>query len=261
MAAGIAAAGGRSRNPAVPGRCRSGSAIVALRAFCGLLVVCAGCTSSPGEATSASRPAASPAETLLLKPVDRGRLSSAYGIRFHPILKRRQMHPGIDWAAPRGTAVRAAGHGIVVEAGRFGAYGHYVRIEHGATVATTYAHLEQYAPGLRVGRRVRQGDLIGRIGTTGRATGPHLHYEVLVAGQQVDPLAVSPIVSAHASDSSAPGPDAGSEGELGIGGPNTSAEDAETANSTLPETEDLRSLPPDAPGGMIRIEDLLNLHR
>ena len=259
MAAGIAADGGRSKNLATPGRCRSGSGIDGVRALCGLLIVCAGCTSSPGEATSAGRSASLPADTLLLKPVDRGRLSSAYGIRFHPILKRRQMHPGIDWAAPRGTAVRAAGHGIVAEAGRFGAYGHYVRIEHGATVATTYAHLERYAPGLRVGRRVRQGDLIGRVGTTGRATGPHVHYEVLVAGQQVNPLAVSPIVSADASDSSAPVPDAGSEGELGIGGPNTSAEDAATGNSPSPEDQDLRSLPPDAAGGMIRIEDLLSL--
>ena len=259
MAAGIAAGGGRSKNLAMPGRCRSGSGIDAVRALCGLLIVCAGCTSSPGEATSAGRHASLPADTLLLKPVDRGRLSSGYGVRVHPILKRRQMHPGIDWAAPHGTAVRAAGHGLVVEAGRYGAYGHYVRIEHGATVATTYAHLERYAPGLRVGRRVRQGDLIGRVGSTGRATGPHLHYEVLVAGKQVDPLAVSPIASPHASDAAAHVAEAGSEGELGIGGPNTSAEDAAPGNPPSPENQDLRSLPPDADGGMIRIEDLLSL--
>src|SRR5918994_6548330 len=118
MAAGIAADGGRSRDLAMPGRCRSGSGIDAVRALCSLLIVCAGCTSSPGGAPSAGRPAALPADTLLLKPVDRGRLSSAYGIRIHPILERRQMHPGIDWAAPRGTAVCAAGHGLVVEGGR-----------------------------------------------------------------------------------------------------------------------------------------------
>jgi murein DD-endopeptidase MepM/ murein hydrolase activator NlpD len=257
--AGIAGGGGGSGNLAVPGRWRPGSPVDMVRWLCALLAVCASSISSPGEATSAGRPAFLPADTLLLKPVDRGRLSSGYGVRLHPILKRWQMHPGIDWAAPRSTAVRAAGHGIVVEAGRFGAYGLYVRIEHGATVATTYAHLERYAPGLRPGRRVRQGDLIGRVGSTGRATGPHLHYEVLLAGHQVDPLAVSPIVSAHASDSPAPVADAGSAGELGIGGPNTMAEDVETGTSPSPQNQDLRSLPPDAAGGMIRIEDLLRL--
>jgi murein DD-endopeptidase MepM/ murein hydrolase activator NlpD len=258
MAAGIAAGGGHSRSPASPGRCRS-SSIDALRAFCGLLVLCAGCASSSGEATSASRPAALRPDTLLLKPVDRGRLSSAYGIRFHPILKRRQMHQGIDWAAPRGTPVRAAGHGVVIAAGRFGAYGHYLRIEHGSTVATTYAHLERYAPGMRPGRRVRQGDLIGRVGSTGRATGPHLHYEVLVADRQVDPLAVSPVVSAHAPEPPAAVADAGSESELGIGGPNTIAADDETSDPTLAAGQDLQALPLDADGGMIRIEDLLRL--
>jgi murein DD-endopeptidase MepM/ murein hydrolase activator NlpD len=258
MAAGIAG-GGRLRNPAAPGRCRSNSSIGALRAFCGLLVLCAGCTSSPGEATSASRPASLRADTLLLKPVDRGLLSSAYGIRFHPILKRRQMHLGIDWAAPRGTPVRAAGHGVVVAAGRFGAYGHYLRIEHGSTVATTYAHLERYAPGVRPGRRVRQGDLIGRVGSTGRATGPHLHYEVLVADHQVDPLAVAPIMSAHAPRAPAAIAEADSESELGIGGPNTIAADDETSNPAMSAGQDLRSLPLDADGGMIRIDDLLRL--
>jgi Peptidase family M23 len=136
--------------------------------------------------------------TLLLKPIDQGRLSSGYGVRYHPILKRRQMHLGIDWAAPRGTPVRAAGHGVVVAAGRFGAYGHYVQIDHGGAIATAYAHLERYAPGLRPGRAVRQGEPIGGVGSTGRATGPHLHYEVLIAGRQIDPLAFPPTVVARA---------------------------------------------------------------
>jgi hypothetical protein len=259
MAAGIV---GRRRlgNPVAAEPCRSANSIGAWRAFCGLLVLCAGCTSSPGEATSAGRAVPMRADTLLVKPVDRGRLSSAYGVRYHPILKRRQMHPGIDWAAPDGTAVRAAGHGLVVEAGRYGAYGHYVRIEHGATVATTYAHLERYAPGLRPGRRVRQGDLIGRVGSTGRATGPHLHYEVLVAGRQVDPLAVPLIRSAEAPDHlSADAAESGTEGELAIGGPNTIAAEAETGDAALADDRDLRALPLDADGGLIRIEDLLDL--
>jgi murein DD-endopeptidase MepM/ murein hydrolase activator NlpD len=135
------------------------------------------------------------ADSLLLKPVDRGRLSSAYGPRYHPILKRRMMHLGVDWAAPRGTPVRAAGHGMVSGFGPFGAYGRYLRIEHGAEVATAYAHLERFAPGLRPGQLVRQGDLIGHVGSSGRATGPHLHYELLVGGRQVDPLARAPTVA------------------------------------------------------------------
>jgi murein DD-endopeptidase MepM/ murein hydrolase activator NlpD len=257
MAAGIAAGVGRLGNPVAWGH-RSASRIGGLRAFCGLLVVCAGCTSNPGEATSASRAVSLHADTLLLKPVDRGRLTSAYGIRYHPILKRRLVHPGIDWAAPRGTAVRAAGHGVVVAAKRFGAYGHYLRIEHGSAVATTYAHLERYAPSLRPGRRVSQGDLIGRVGSTGRASGPHLHYEVLVAGRQVDPLAVSPIARGHDADSPAPVPEPGSEGELGIGGPITIAADAETSHSASPVDQDLLL---DADGGLIRIEDLLSHYR
>jgi len=132
------------------------------------------------------------ADSLLLKPVDRGRLTSGYGPRRHPILKRRIMHRGIDWAAPRGTPVRAAGHGLVSALGPLGSYGRYLRIEHGGRVATAYAHLERFAPGLRPGHAVRQGDLIGFVGNSGRATGPHLHYELLVAGRQVDPLGFAP---------------------------------------------------------------------
>ena len=115
--------------------------------------------------------------------------------RQHPILKRPMMHWGIDWAAPRGTPVRAAGHGVVRAAGPFGSYGRYLRIDHGGTVATAYAHLEGFAPGLRPGHPVRQGDLIGYVGSSGRATGPHLHYELLIAGRQVDPLALARAVA------------------------------------------------------------------
>jgi murein DD-endopeptidase MepM/ murein hydrolase activator NlpD len=201
------------------------------------------------------------ADTLLLKPVDLGRLSSGYGLRYNPILKRQQTHRGIDWAAPRGTPVRAAGDGVVVATRRAGAYGRYVEIDHGRTVATVYAHLARYAPNLRPGRRVRQGDLIGVVGTTGRATGPHLHYEVLIGAAQVDPLAVAPIVSAQPPNAPAPVPD-GSDGELGIGGPATTvAADAETSDSAGPTAQYLRALPLDADAGVIRIEDLLRLHR
>ena len=166
----------------------------ALAVVYGLLLLCAGC---------ASRPAPLPlmADTLLLRPVDQGRLSAAYGARRHPILERRMMHRGVDWAAPRGTPVRAAGDGLVSAQGPLGAYGRYLRIEHGGTVATAYAHLERFAPGLRPGHLVRQGDLIGFVSSSGRATGPHLHYELLIAGRQVDPLAFAPAVAeAHGPD-------------------------------------------------------------
>jgi murein DD-endopeptidase MepM/ murein hydrolase activator NlpD len=141
-------------------------------------------------------------DSLLLKSVDRGRLSSAYGMRYNPITKRRQMHRGIDWAAPRGTAVRAAGDGVVVAAGRLGTYGHYLRIDHGGRVATAYAHLGGYARGLRPGRRVRRGDLIAQVGSSGRATAPHLHYEILIAGRQVDPIAAAALAAARRPDPS-----------------------------------------------------------
>ncbi len=251
----IAASSGRWRNLAQYGD-RSRNSIAAVRALCGLFVLCAGCAWNPGEAVSADRPAPSiPAsETLLLKPVDSGRLSSGYGPRYNPILKRRQMHRGIDWAAPRGTPVRAAGNGVVVEIDRSGAYGRYLRVDHGRMVSTVYAHLQSYAPGMRPGRRVRQGDIIGRTGSTGRATGPHLHYEVLVANRQIDPLAVRPILNAHAPRQPVLEADAA---ELGIGGPATTiAGDTESADR-VKHARSLDALSLEVDGGMIRIDDLL----
>jgi murein DD-endopeptidase MepM/ murein hydrolase activator NlpD len=185
MAAGIGASAGAKGRGYATVRGPEPGATGFRMLCCLLLVLCAGCTSSRRDAPLL-------ADSLLLMPVDRGRLSSAYGMRYHPILKRPEMHRGIDWAAPRGTPVRAAGHGTVVAAGRWGGYGHYLRIDHGGRVATAYAHLDRFAPGLRPGRLVRQGELIGDVGSTGRATGPHLHYEILIAGRQVDPLALVP---------------------------------------------------------------------
>ena len=192
MAAGIGAgAGARGSVGGHPASRRAGQGGTGFRLLCCLLLaLCASCTPSRREA-QVSREGPVVADTLLLKPVDRGHLSSPYGMRYHPILQRREMHRGIDWAAPRGTPVRAAGHGTVVAAAAWGSYGHYLRIDHGGEVATAYAHLERFAPGLRPGRLVRQGDLIGAVGSTGRATGPHLHYELLIAGRQVDPLALA----------------------------------------------------------------------
>jgi murein DD-endopeptidase MepM/ murein hydrolase activator NlpD len=199
------------------------------------------------------------ADTLLLKPVDSARLTSGYGPRSNPVLKRRQMHRGIDWAAPRGTPVRAAGNGVVVAIERSGAYGRYIEIDHGGTVATVYAHLHRFASGMRVGRRVRQGDLIGRIGSTGRATGPHLHYEVLVAGRQIDPFAVRPIINAHAPRRGAFVLQARADDELGIGGPTTILADDDAGEPPELPAQGLSALPVHADGAMIRMDDLLKL--
>jgi hypothetical protein len=255
-AAGIAPSGGRVGNPVASGRRRS--SIKAVRALFAFLTVCAGCALISGETVAGSRSAG--AGTLLLKPIDSGRLTSDYGPRYNPVLKRRQMHRGIDWAAPRGTAVRAAGNGLVVAIERSGAYGRYVEIDHGRSVTTVYAHLHRYASGLRVGDRVRQGDMIGRAGSTGRATGPHLHYEVLVADRQIDPFTVRPIMSAQAPRRGLFVLQSGAEAELGIGGPTTTIADAEAGDPPELPARGLGALPLDADGALIRIDDLLRLY-
>ncbi|MDP6389175.1 MAG: peptidoglycan DD-metalloendopeptidase family protein [Alphaproteobacteria bacterium] len=124
---------------------------------------------------------------LLRTPIDGARLSSGYGRRRHPILGYTRMHRGLDFAASRGTPIYAAGKGVVEVAGRNGGYGRYIRIRHNGTYKTAYAHLRRFARGVRKGRRVRQGQIIGYVGTTGVSTGPHLHYEVFRAGRQVNP--------------------------------------------------------------------------
>jgi murein DD-endopeptidase MepM/ murein hydrolase activator NlpD len=255
MAAGNGG-GGRSGNPAAPGKCgRSRGGARALRALLGLmLVLCASCTSRPDEATVVAIRHDVPlmTDSLLLKPVDRGRLTSGYGIRYNPISKRRQKHLGIDWAAPRGTAVRAAGDGVVAAVERRRGYGHYLRIDHGGTIETAYAHLERYASGIRPGQVVHQGDLIAKVGSSGRATGPHLHYEVLVAGLQVDPLAFAAPQLAQAPEP------AELEGELAIGGPDLAAD--ELADQPAPsDSEPVAAAPPERIGAssIVWVKDLL----
>ena len=123
-------------------------------------------------------------------PIDGARLSSTFGKRKHPILGYTRMHKGVDFAAPRGTPVYAAGHGTVVYAGRKGGYGNYIKLRHNGTYETAYAHLKGFARGVSKGKRVEQGQVIGYVGTTGRSTGPHLHYEVMMSNNQVNPLRV-----------------------------------------------------------------------
>jgi murein DD-endopeptidase MepM/ murein hydrolase activator NlpD len=125
---------------------------------------------------------------LMRTPIEGARLSSRFGMRRHPILGYNRMHKGMDFAAPSGTPIYAAGNGRVEIAKRNGGYGKYVRIRHTGEYSTAYAHLSGFAKGIAPGRRVRQGQVIGYVGTTGRSTGPHLHYEVLRNNAQINPL-------------------------------------------------------------------------
>ena len=127
---------------------------------------------------------------LMKTPINGARLSSGFGMRRHPILGYSRMHRGTDFAAPTGTPILAAGEGTVVRAGPYGGYGNYIRIRHANGYETAYAHLSRYARGVRSGTRVRQGQVIGYVGTTGRSTGPHLHYEVALRGRQMNPMSL-----------------------------------------------------------------------
>ena len=127
---------------------------------------------------------------LLRTPVDGASITSGFGMRFHPILGFSRMHQGVDFGVPSGTPIYAAGDGKVVKAGPNGGYGNYIEIEHSQQYATAYAHLSGFAAGLREGQRVRQGEVIGYVGMTGLATGPHLHYEVHYQNAPIDPLSV-----------------------------------------------------------------------
>ncbi|MCK5374300.1 MAG: M23 family metallopeptidase [Alphaproteobacteria bacterium] len=126
-------------------------------------------------------------QLLMKTPVDGARISSGYGMRKHPILGYSKMHKGIDFAAPSGTPIYAAGDGVVERANRFGNYGNYIRLRHNSTYKTAYAHLRKFAKGMKTGKRVKQGQVIGYVGSTGRSTGPHLHYEVIKNGKQINP--------------------------------------------------------------------------
>ncbi len=129
-------------------------------------------------------------KALMRTPINGARLSSSYGRRKHPILGYTKMHRGVDFAAPHGTPIYAADDGVIEKRHRWGGFGNYVGIRHGDGFSTAYAHLRSFAKGQKVGRRVRQGDVIGYVGSTGRSTGPHLHYEVHRNGAQVNPMKV-----------------------------------------------------------------------
>ncbi|MEO4048815.1 peptidoglycan DD-metalloendopeptidase family protein [Pseudomonas sp. CAU 1711] len=128
-------------------------------------------------------------KAFIRTPVDFARISSKFSMgRRHPILNKIRAHKGVDYAAPRGTPIKAAGDGRIQLAGRKGGYGNTVIIQHGNSYRTLYAHMQGFAKGIRTGGSVKQGQIIGYIGTTGLSTGPHLHYEFQVNGRHVDPL-------------------------------------------------------------------------
>ena len=125
-------------------------------------------------------------KTLMKTPINGARLSSSFGMRKHPILGFNKMHRGTDFAAPTGTPIMASGSGTVTRARWCGGGGNCVKIRHNSTYETVYAHMKAFAKGVKEGRKVKQGQIIGYVGSTGKSTGPHLHYEVVVNGKKVN---------------------------------------------------------------------------
>jgi murein DD-endopeptidase MepM/ murein hydrolase activator NlpD len=127
---------------------------------------------------------------LVRKPVSNAIMRSGFGARRHPILGFVKMHTGVDWAAPYGTPIFASGNGVVEKAEREGGYGNYVRLKHANGYETAYGHMSAFAKGMEPGKKVRQGQVIGFVGSTGMSTGAHVHYEILVNGRFVDPMRI-----------------------------------------------------------------------
>ncbi len=130
-------------------------------------------------------------KAFLRSPLEFSRISSGFAMRFHPILQQWRAHKGVDYAAPTGTNVKATADGVVESIGRQGGYGNFIVVKHQGGFSTSYGHLSRFVAGLRKGARVHQGDVIGHVGQTGWATGPHLHYEFRVNDQVRNPLTVA----------------------------------------------------------------------
>jgi murein DD-endopeptidase MepM/ murein hydrolase activator NlpD len=128
---------------------------------------------------------------LLRTPVAAARVTSGFGMRMHPLLGYSKMHKGVDFGAPTGTPIFAAGSGTIEDIGFKNGYGRYIKIKHNGTMATAYAHMSRFNTHLYRGSKVNQGEVIGYVGMSGRATGPHLHFEVHLNGQQVNPMSVN----------------------------------------------------------------------
>jgi murein DD-endopeptidase MepM/ murein hydrolase activator NlpD len=127
---------------------------------------------------------------LVRKPVADGIMRSGFGVRKHPVLGYTRAHTGVDWAAPMGTPIYASGNGTIEKIGWEGGYGRYIRMRHANGYETAYGHMSAFARGMEVGTRVRQGQVIGFVGSTGLSTGPHLHYEIIINTRFVDPMKV-----------------------------------------------------------------------
>jgi len=125
-------------------------------------------------------------KTLMKTPINGARLSSSFGLRKHPILGYNKLHQGTDFAAPTGTPIMASGSGIVLRAQKYKGYGNFVSIKHPSNYVTAYGHMSKYGRGIRRGVRVKQGQIIGYVGSTGMSTGPHLHYEVIKNGKRIN---------------------------------------------------------------------------
>ena len=125
-------------------------------------------------------------KALMKTPINGARLSSSFGMRKHPILGFNKMHKGTDFAAPEGTPIMASGSGTIVLAKWCGGGGNCIKIKHNSTYQTIYAHMKSFAKGMKKGKKVKQGQIIGYVGSTGMSTGPHLHYEVIFNGKRVN---------------------------------------------------------------------------
>jgi len=134
-------------------------------------------------------------KSLLKTPVDGAKITSGYGMRVNPILGYSAMHQGIDFGAPMGTPIFAAGNGVIEEIDEKSGYGNYIKLRHNGMYETAYAHISRFASGMKRGSKVKQGQVIAYVGETGRATGPHLHFEIIVNGQHVNPSTVKTVAS------------------------------------------------------------------
>lgn len=152
-------------------------------------------TDSNGQSAFYNQDGKSVRRALLRTPINGARVSSRFGMRMHPVLGYSKMHRGVDFAAPTGTPIYAAGDGKVAEVRRKGTYGNYIRIRHNGEYSTAYAHLSRFASGLRSGARVKQGQVIGYVGSTGRSTGAHLHFELIRGNTQINPSSVKSMAS------------------------------------------------------------------
>ncbi len=147
-------------------------------------------TSSDGQTDYFDQDGRSAARALLKTPISGAKLTSGFGMRVHPLLGYTKMHTGVDFGASRGTPIHAAGAGVIDIAGRESGYGNVIEIKHNDRFKTMYAHMNNFAQGIRTGVRVNQGQVIGYVGSTGRSTGPHLHYEVRVNDRPVNPSSI-----------------------------------------------------------------------